>query len=123
LAAAEVLCRRAVAIAPSYGQAHSLLAWILVRRTSRSGGDLTTVLPEASAEARTALDLDDQDPWAHMTQGVVLWRMRRHREAERAFRCALELNPNFALARAYPGCRSAPKGRTRKLLSAPPSER
>ena len=103
LVAAEALCRRAVAIAPSYGQAHSLLAWILLRRTSRSGGELTTVLPEASAEARTALDLDNQDPWAHMTHGVVLWRMRRHGEAERAFRRALELNPNFALAHAYLG--------------------
>jgi TolB-like protein/DNA-binding winged helix-turn-helix (wHTH) protein len=103
LAAAEALCRRAIAIASDYGQAHSLLAWILVRRTSRSGGELRTVLPEASAEARMALDLDEQDPWAHMAQGVVLWRMRRHGEAERAFRRALELNPNFALAHAYLG--------------------
>jgi TolB-like protein/Tfp pilus assembly protein PilF len=103
LAAAEALCRRAIAIAPGYGQAHSLLAWILVRRSSRSGGDLRTVLPEASAAARTALDLDERDPWAHMTHGVVLWRMRRHGEAERAIRRALELNPNFALAHAYLG--------------------
>jgi adenylate cyclase len=101
LTAAEALCRRAIAIAPGYGQAHSLLAWILVRLTSRSGGDLSMVLPEASAEARTALDLDEQDPWAHLTHGVVLWRMRRHGEAERAFRRALVLNPNFALAHAY----------------------
>jgi TolB-like protein/Tfp pilus assembly protein PilF len=103
LAAAEALCRRAIALAPGYGQAHSLLAWILVRRSSRSGGDLRTVLPEASAEARTALDLDERDPWAQLTHGVVLWRMRRHGEAERAIRRALELNPNFALAHAYLG--------------------
>ena len=98
LAAAEALCRRAIAIAPGYGQAHSLLAWILVRHASRSGGDLRIILPEASAEAREALDFDEQDPWAHMTHGVVLWRMHRHGEAERAYRRALELNPNFALA-------------------------
>jgi adenylate cyclase len=103
LATAEALCRRAIAIAPGYGQAHSLLAWILVRRASRSGGDLRTVLPEASAEAREALDFDEQDPWAHMTHGVVLWRMHRHGEAERAYRRALELNPNFALARGNLG--------------------
>jgi adenylate cyclase len=28
---AEALCRRAIAIAPGYGQAHSLLAWVLTR--------------------------------------------------------------------------------------------
>jgi TolB-like protein len=103
LAAAETLCRRAIAIAPSYGQAHSLLAWVLVRRTSRVGGDLKTILSEASAEARAALDLDEQDPWAHLSNGVVRWRMRRHDEAARAFCRALELNPNFALAHAYLG--------------------
>jgi TolB-like protein/DNA-binding winged helix-turn-helix (wHTH) protein len=101
LAEAEALCRRAIAIAPGYGQAHSLLAWTLVRRTSRSGGDLSTALPEAMAEARTGLGLDDRDPWAHHTHGVVLWRMRRHGEAVRAFRRALELNPNFASAHAH----------------------
>ena len=98
LAAAEALCRRAIGIAPGYAQAHSLLAWVLVRHASRSGGDLRIILPEASAEAREALDLDEQDPWAHMTHGVVLWRMHRHGEAERTYRRALELNPNFALA-------------------------
>ena len=30
---AEALCRRAIAIAPGYGRAHSLLAWALLRRT------------------------------------------------------------------------------------------
>jgi adenylate cyclase len=38
-----------------------------------------------------------------MAHGMVLWRMRRHGEAERAFRRALELNPNFALAHALLG--------------------
>src|SRR5262249_3190221 len=30
---AEMLCRHAVAISPGYGQAHSLLAWALLRRS------------------------------------------------------------------------------------------
>src|SRR5437016_14113787 len=42
---AEALCRRAIAIAPGYGRAHSLLAWALLRRTVWSG-DLGTVVPE-----------------------------------------------------------------------------
>jgi adenylate cyclase len=106
---AEVLCRRAIEIAPDYGQAHSLLAWTLVRRPLWSG-DLRTVLPEATAEARTALSLDDRDPWAHLAEGAVFFRMHRHGEAERAVRRALELNPNFAPAHAYLGAALAIQG-------------
>jgi TolB-like protein len=107
---AEALCRHAIAIAPDYGQAHSLLAWVLVRGSSRSGGEIRTVLPEASAAARAALAADERDPWAHLTHGMVLWRTRRHDEAERAFRRALELNPNFALAHACLGLPLAVQG-------------
>ena len=37
MAEAEALCRRAVAIAPAYGQAHCMLARVLLRRTQFSG--------------------------------------------------------------------------------------
>jgi adenylate cyclase len=106
---AEVLCRRAIAIAPSYGQAHSLLAWVLMRRVLWSSG-YTATLSEAMAEARIALSLDERDPWAHFTHGTVLWRIRRHGEAEHAYRRALELNPNFALAHALLGSPLALQG-------------
>jgi TolB-like protein/Tfp pilus assembly protein PilF len=102
IAEAEMLCRRAIAIAPGYAQAHSFLAWALVRRATWSGG-IAAVLPLAATEAKMALRLDERDPWGHLTNGLVLWRMRRHRQAERSFRRALELNPNFALAYAYLG--------------------
>jgi TolB-like protein/class 3 adenylate cyclase len=104
---AEALCRRAIAISPSYGQAHSLLAWVLLRRTD-SSGDVASFFAEA--EARTALDIDDQDPWAYLTRGLVLYRQRHHGEAERACRRALELNPNFALAHAILGLPLAYRG-------------
>ena len=57
-------------------------------------------MPEALAEARVALGSDERDPWSHFAYGIVLWRMRRHGEAERAFRRTREWNPNFALAHA-----------------------
>jgi adenylate cyclase len=101
-AEAEALCRRAIAIAPGYAQAHSLLAWALLRRTLWSGG-FRMVVPEASAEARAALGLDDRDPWAHLAQGNLSLRLGRFDESERALRRALELNPNFALAHAIIG--------------------
>jgi adenylate cyclase len=106
---AEALCRRAIAISPSYGQAHSLLSWVLLRRTDWSG-DVASFFAEAEARARTALDIDEQDPWAHLTHGLVLYRQRRHGETERAFHRALALNPNFALAHAVLGLPLAYRG-------------
>jgi len=97
---AEALCRRAIAVAPGYGRAHSLLAWALLRRTVWSG-DLQTVVPEISAETQTALAIDDRDPWAHLAQGMLQQRLGHPGEAARSARRALELNPNFALAHAF----------------------
>jgi adenylate cyclase len=106
---AEALCRRAIKIYRNYGQAHSLLAWVLLRRTDWSG-DITSFFAEAEGEARTALAIDERDPWAHLTHGLVLYRQRRHDEAERAYRRALELNPNFALVHAVLGLPLAYRG-------------
>jgi adenylate cyclase len=93
---AEALCRRAIAIAPDYGQAHSLLAWVLLRRTSWSGG-LRAAVPEISTEVQAALGLDDHDTWAHLAHGILFLRLRRFDESVRALRRTVELNPNFAL--------------------------
>jgi TolB-like protein len=106
---AEALCLRAIAISPRYGQAHSLLAWVMLRRTDWSG-DVTSFLTEAETEARAALDIDERDPWAHLTYGLVLYRQRRHTETERSVHRALELNPNFALAHAVLGLPLAYRG-------------
>jgi len=97
---AEALCRRAIAIAPSYGRAHGLLAWALLRRTTWSG-DFRTSVPEVSAATQTALALDDRDAWAHVAHANLFTRMRRFGDAVHSSRRALELNPNFALAHAF----------------------
>ena len=96
---AEALCRRAIAIFPGYGQAHSLLAWAILRRSIWSG-DFKAIVPEVSAETGEALALDDRDPWAYVAQGMLFNRLRRFHDAARTWRKALELNPNFALAHA-----------------------
>ncbi len=96
---AEALCRRAIAITPGYGRAHSLLAWALLRRTLWLG-NLRTVVPEVSTEMQTALGIDDRDPWAHFAQGMLQRRLRHPGESARSLRRAMELNPNFALAHA-----------------------
>jgi TolB-like protein/Flp pilus assembly protein TadD len=99
---AEALCRRAIALNPDYGQAHSLLAWALLRLTYWSEG-LMAVLAEVTTEVQTAFRLDDRDPWAHLAQANLLMRAQHYSESVRAFRRALELNPNFALAHAFIG--------------------
>jgi adenylate cyclase len=96
---AEALCRRAIAIFPGYGQAHSLLAWAILRRSIWSG-DFKAIVPEVFAETGEALALDDRDPWAYVAQGMLFNRLRRFDDAVRAWRKSLELNPNFALAHA-----------------------
>jgi len=112
---AERLCRRGIAIAPSYGQAHALLAWALLRRTIWAG-DLPELAPEISAETQTALALDDRDPWAHLAQGNLFNRLRRSAGAERELRRALELNPNFALEHALLGASLAARGNHQEAI-------
>jgi TolB-like protein/class 3 adenylate cyclase len=102
-AQAEALCRRALLIAPRYSQARSLLAWVRLRGHRPR-------LQEALTESLEALSVDERDAWAHLTHGIALWRMRRHGEAEEAFRRALDFNSNFALAHAFLGCPLATRG-------------
>jgi TolB-like protein len=98
-ATAEGLCRRAITLEPSYSQAHSLLAWILIRRGANSD-QMAAALTNAAKEAQIAVSLDEQDPWAHLACGFVLFRKRNYSESESAYRQALELNPNLVLAHA-----------------------
>jgi TolB-like protein len=98
-AKAELLCRRAILLAPGCARAHSLLSWAVLGRLDWAG-DVLSMLPEAREHAFAGLQLDERDPWAHLSQAVVLFRSREQGEAERGIRRALELNPNFALAYA-----------------------
>jgi len=76
-----------VILSPRYGQAHRpAWAWVMLRRTDWSG-DVTSFLPGGGGEQRRgpALDIDERDPWAHLTHGFgPLPGSRRHGEAERS---------------------------------------
>ena len=100
--AIEIL-RRAVRGYPDYGPAHSLLAfsllvsghvgWIPESDGSRYAAEL----------ANRALELDDQDPWAHLALGYLAFANRQTGESVREYMRALDLNPNFATAYGYLG--------------------
>jgi adenylate cyclase len=112
---AEKLCRQAIAAAPGYGQAHSVLAWALVWGRYLSGQlylseQLKSPLTEAAAEVRTALAIDERDTWAHLAHGVLQFFRRDHAAAEAAYRRALAFNPSSALAHAALGHALAAQG-------------
>jgi Flp pilus assembly protein TadD len=80
--------RAAVAVAPHNWQTHSRLAIAL--------GVAKKDLSEALASAERGVELAPGQPAAHYALGVVNDRLRRHAEAERCFRQALELDPQHA---------------------------
>lgn len=112
---AEALCRRAIALAPRYAQAHSVLAFALMRRAVLAGGT-ADIAPVAFGHAQTAINLDEQDPWAHFALGYTHFMPRRFAEAVTAFRKAIALNPNFAAAHAMLGNALACQGETDEAL-------
>jgi len=92
--------RRAIAIAPSYGRAHSLLAWALLRRTVYSG-ELRTVVPEIGAgDADRTRPRRPRPLGTRRTGPICSYDCVASARRVRASRRASSLNPNFALAHA-----------------------
>src|ERR1700743_1677573 len=98
---AQSLLEKAIELDPNYGQALSLLA------TSRMFGvhlgwvDIATAAPLAERAALAAIQADGEDPWAHYALGCVYLFARRFDDSLAEFELALQLNPNFSLARGY----------------------
>ena len=75
---------------------------------SRQGGwhVMEPQVTQAATLAARAVELDDRDPWAHLALGFVATTRRRTDDAVEAFKRALDLNPNFAAAHGFLGCRA-----------------
>lgn len=108
---AQALLEKAIAIDPSYGQAHGVLA------TSRTFGahmgweDVAAATPVAERAALAAILADSEDPWAHQALGSVYLFNRRFDDSLAEFELALRLNPNFSLAQGYYGLALSYSGR------------
>jgi tetratricopeptide (TPR) repeat protein len=108
---AQALLEKAIAIDPSYGQAHGVLA------TSRTFGahmgweDVATATAVAERAALAAILADSEDPWAHQALGSVYLFKRRFDDSLAEFELALRLNPNFSLAQGYYGLALSYSGR------------
>ena len=100
--AIEIL-RKAVHRYPSYGPAHSMLAFALLV-SGHVGWTLESQDETYAAElAHRAAEIDGEDPWAHLALGYVAFTARQTDEAIRHCLRALDLNPNFATGYGYLG--------------------
>ena len=91
--------RQAVDRDPNYALAYSGLAEAYILLPAYAGQDPQAAYTSARTAAARALELDNTLAEAHAALGVVLseydWNFA---EAERSFRRAIELNPNYATA-------------------------
>ncbi|MDH3232499.1 MAG: adenylate/guanylate cyclase domain-containing protein [Alphaproteobacteria bacterium] len=96
---AQELLQAAIDRDPGYAQAHGLLGFSYIWHAWMGWGeDPTRLIPEAASAARRAIELDEQDAWAHLVMGTIDGYARRHEDAIERMRKALELNPNFSFA-------------------------
>lgn len=97
-AAAISILRDAVERHPNYAPAHSMLAFALLMAAYVGWIAPGSDREFAASLARRAVELDENDPWAHLALGYFAFTGRQTEQAVRHFQAALELNPNFAAA-------------------------
>jgi len=107
-AAAELSFRRALALEPSWPEAHTYYSWCLCARQSFEG---------AVGEARRALQLDPVSAFAGANLGWVLAMAGRFDEAVRQLESTLELNPNYPAAATLLGGAHLARGETEKAFA------
>jgi adenylate cyclase len=100
--AVEIL-EKATARYPDYGLAHSLLSYSLIFAGHMGWIDQVEALKNSRRHINVAGKLDDNDPWVHIAFGYLAMLERRGEEAIAAYRRALELNPNSAVAHGQLG--------------------
>jgi TolB-like protein/Tfp pilus assembly protein PilF len=99
---ASVYFQKTIARDPSYAPAYAGLANSYSLMTSYSLSPAATYMPKARAAAVKALQLDDKLPAAHCALALILenydWDWNA---AEKEYRRAIELNPDYATAHQW----------------------
>ena len=83
---------KSIALEPKLARAYSVRAWMHYF-SMMYGADQATMRASMSADAETAVQLDQQDAEALATLAYVRVLQGRYAEAEAQFRLAIELNP------------------------------
>ncbi|HEX3936942.1 MAG TPA: winged helix-turn-helix domain-containing protein [Xanthobacteraceae bacterium] len=100
VATAHALLRKAVSIDPASAQNHSLLSIITTLRVHMSWAERRDVVPAALNEARTALALNPDEPWAHAALGYAsIWKQPE--DSILPCRRAIALDSNFAVGHYF----------------------
>jgi TolB-like protein/lipoprotein NlpI len=92
---AEPLLLKAIELDPQFAGARALLSFVETIKYYWSY-DLAD-LDMALRVAKTALEMDPEEAYAHLASGFALMYMRRFREAEKSLDHAVALNPNDPL--------------------------
>jgi tetratricopeptide (TPR) repeat protein len=114
--AAVAILRQVVERYPTYGPAHSMLAFMLLASRQIGWLAMEPQVKEPAALAARAAELDDSDPWAHLALGYVALATRHTDDAVEEFQRALDLNPNFAAAHSYLGHALAVDGQSDRAI-------
>ena len=113
---AIAILRRTVRHHPNYGPAHSMLGFTILMSASVGWTPAGSEREFATQLAHRAAELDDSDPWAHMTLGYLAMTARQTNEAVRHFQAAQDLNPNFAAAAGSIGFALAHDGQSEQAM-------
>ena len=116
VAAAHALLRKAIAIDPTSAQSHALSSIATTLRVHMSWANRRDVIPAALNEARTALAINPDEPWAHAALGYASIWMRPD-DSILPFERAIALNPNFAVGHYFLALGSTYAGHHGKVLA------
>jgi TolB-like protein/Tfp pilus assembly protein PilF len=99
----QVLLEKAIVIDPNYGRALGILAASHTLGVYMGWSDMTASIPIAHRAAVSAIQADNEDPWAHYALGCADLLTRKFEDSLANLTVALHLNPSFALAQAVYG--------------------
>ncbi len=109
--------RAAVDLDPNYALAYVGLSDSFILLENFAGTSSSESIPLAKAYAERALEIDDQLPQAHASRALTLHRSWNWAEAEKAYKRAIELNPNYASVQHFYSLFLRETGRTEASLA------
>ena len=117
LAAALNYYNQAVALDPKFALAWAAVSYSSVILSVNGAIDPKEGIPKAKAAAKTALELDETLPQAHVSQAFIMMSEWDWSGAEREYKRAIDLNPNLADAHSGYGSLLTRMGRHTEALA------